>query len=62
MQGSFFITGIKFHESSMTLFVDPTRLLLHTLDSETISMLEEAEEVEELEEEVCFHHDKNADS
>jgi hypothetical protein len=52
MQGSSFITGIKFYESSMTLFVDPTRLLLHTLDNEIISTLEEVEELEELEEEV----------
>jgi chemotaxis signal transduction protein len=44
MEGSSFLTGVRFQGPFMTLFVDPVRLMLHTLDSNTITILEEAEE------------------
>jgi hypothetical protein len=47
MEGSSFFTGLRFRKSSMTLFVDPARLMLHTLDGDTITMLEEADEESE---------------
>jgi hypothetical protein len=44
MEGSSFFTGIRFQRAAMTLFADPVRLMLHTLDGDAITTLEEADE------------------
>jgi hypothetical protein len=46
MEGSSFFTGIRFQGTAMTLFADPMRLMLHTLDGDVITTLEEADEEE----------------
>jgi hypothetical protein len=46
MEGSSFFTGLRFQGAAMTLFADPVRLMLHTLDGGAITTLEEADEEE----------------
>jgi hypothetical protein len=53
MEGSSFFTGIRFQGEAMTLFADPMRLMLHTLDGDVITALEEADKEED-------HYDRNA--
>jgi hypothetical protein len=43
MEGSSFFTGLRFRGSAMTLFADPLRLMLRTLDGGAVTTLEEAD-------------------